>query len=168
MKNIYILPLILFIISCGDKVREEITERYDNGQKKSHIIYKGEGSKEVISERITYNENGDTLIWEKPLDKFKMVREYYDNGQISIKGNFKDGKRDGRWLFYYSSNGQIWTENNFNNGKQDGKYTSYYNNGQIKIEGNYINGLEDGKWTNYNEDGKITYERNYKDGKLVE
>ena len=91
-KYILILLSLLLISNCGDKVREEITERYDNGQKKSHIIYKGEGSKEVIVERLTYRENGDTLIWEKPSDKFKMVKEYYRNGQIRFVQNFKDGK----------------------------------------------------------------------------
>jgi len=43
MKNIYTLTLILFIISCGEKVREEITERYSNGDKLLLVKYKGEG-----------------------------------------------------------------------------------------------------------------------------
>ena len=58
-KSIYILLSLFLISNCGDKVREEITERYENGQKKLLVIYKGEGSDEVIVERITYNENGD-------------------------------------------------------------------------------------------------------------
>ena len=53
-----------------------------NGQKKLLVIYKGEGSDEAIVERITYSERGDTLMLEKPLDKFKMVRFYYENEQI--------------------------------------------------------------------------------------
>jgi len=50
MKNIYILTLILFIISCGEKVREEITERYDDGKKKTIMKFVGEGSEEVMVE----------------------------------------------------------------------------------------------------------------------
>jgi len=110
-KSIYILLSLFLISNCSDKVREEITERYNDGQKKVLVKYKGEGSKEVVVERITYNENGDTLIWEKPLDKFKMEREYYENGQIKEEGNYKDGKREGKWTEYYE-NGQIeWKEN---------------------------------------------------------
>ena len=100
MKNLTKISIItlltLFISNCGDKVREEIKERYDNGQKKLLVIYKGEGSDEVIVERITYRENGDTLILEKPLDKMKMVREYDENGQIMGEENYKDGKEEGR------------------------------------------------------------------------
>ena len=35
--------------------------------------YKGKGSDEVNSERITYNEYGDILLLEKPMDKLEMV-----------------------------------------------------------------------------------------------
>ena len=115
-KSILILFSLFLISNCGDKVREEITERYDNGQKKVFVKYKGEGSKEVVVERITYNENGDTLIWEKPLDKFKMEREYYENGQIKEEGNYKDGKREGKWTEYYE-NGQIEWEENYKDGE---------------------------------------------------
>ena len=105
-KSIYILLSLFLISNCGDKVREEITERYENGQKKLLVIYKGEGSDEVIVERITYNENGDTLIFEKPLEKMKMVREYHGNGHIHIEENYKDGEREGKWK-YYSMNGNL-------------------------------------------------------------
>ena len=64
MKNIYILPLILFIISCGETVREEITERYDNGQKKVLVKYKGEGENEKLIEKITYNQKGEKVSYQ--------------------------------------------------------------------------------------------------------
>ena len=70
-KTVILFTLVLFIISCGGKVREEITERYDNGSKKQLVRYKGKGSDEVVVESITYSESGDTLILEKPLDKLK-------------------------------------------------------------------------------------------------
>ena len=93
MKKLILLLFTLLLISnCGDKVREEITERYDDGSKKLLVRYKGEGIDEVITERITFNENGDILILEKPLEKMKMVREYYENGQIQIEINYKDGE----------------------------------------------------------------------------
>ena len=100
MKNTTLLILLsLFIISCGDKTREEVIENYDDGQKKLLVKYKGEGSKEVIVERITYNENGDTLILEN--DKSKMEREYYENGKIKWEGQSKELKKEGLWTYYY-------------------------------------------------------------------
>ena len=54
MKNIYILPLILFIISCGEKVSEEITDKYDNGNKmRVERYYENSSGKEHI-EKIGY------------------------------------------------------------------------------------------------------------------
>ena len=90
-KLIFILFTLLLISNCGDKVREEITERYDDGKKKTIMKFKGEGSEEVMVEKIGYSQSGDTLILEKPLDKFKMERRYYNNGQIKEEENYKDG-----------------------------------------------------------------------------
>ena len=100
-KLIFILFTLLLISNCGDKVREEITERYDDGKKKTIMKFKGSGSEEVMVEKIGYSPSGDTLMLEKPLEKMKMVREYYNNGQIKGEGNFKDGNKDGKYTFYY-------------------------------------------------------------------
>ena len=78
MKNTTLLILLsLFITSCGDNIREEITERYNDGKKKTIMKFKGSGSEEVMIEKLVYSQSGDTLIFEKPLDKIKMVREYF-------------------------------------------------------------------------------------------
>ena len=61
-QSILILLSLLLISNCGEKVREEITERFDNGDKKLLVKYKGEGGDEVVVERITYSESGDTLL----------------------------------------------------------------------------------------------------------
>ena len=165
-KSIYILLSLFLISNCGDKVREEIKKRYDNGQKKLLVTYKGEGIDEVIIERITFNENGDTLILEKPLDKLKMVRIYYKNGRIEKEEKYKDGELNGKQIYYFR-NGQIRKEENYKDGIIDGKYTYYHYNGQIKKEGNFKDWKEDGKWTYYKEDGSIKEVKNYKNGKLV-
>ena len=49
MKNIYILPLILFIISCGKK-GDVIEEKFSNGQKKLVVEY-GD-NEEIIKKRL--------------------------------------------------------------------------------------------------------------------
>jgi len=101
LTKISIITLLtLFISNCGDKVREEITERYSDGKKKTIMKFKGSGSEEVMVEKIGYSQSGDTLMLEKPLEKMKMVREYYNNGQIKKEENYKDGKRDGKWTLY--------------------------------------------------------------------
>ena len=84
-QSILILLSIFLISNCGEKVREEISERYDDGKKKTIMKFVGEGSEEVMVEKIGYSQSGDTLIWEN-----------YDS----------KGERDGKWTSDYE-NGQI-------------------------------------------------------------
>ena len=192
MKKIIILfTLILFIISCGDKVREEIIERYDNGSKKLLVKYKG--SDKTIVERTTYSENGDTLLFEKPLDKIKMEKVYYSNGQIKEIINYKNEKMDGKYVLYYLSgnlymkgkykdgiraeqwfqyfeNGQPWTISPiYHEGKRNGKYIEYYENGDVLAEASFKDDKKNGKLIHYSETGEITLEGNFimGDGKLI-
>ena len=55
----------------------------------------------------------------------------YEDGQFSIKGQFKDGKPDGNWTVWHQ-NGQIQSEENYKDGKKDGKHTSWYVENGIK------------------------------------
>jgi len=169
-KSILILLSLFLISNCGEEVREVITDRYDNGQKKSLVIYKGEGVDEVVVERITFNENGDILILEEPLDKLKIVREYYENGRTNTETNYKDGEKNGKFLYYYE-NGQIEGEGNYKDGEKDGKYTLYYENGKIKEKGYYKDGELDGLIKSYFENGELETKRQYingiKDGECI-
>ena len=135
-QSILIILSLFLTFSFSEDLRVEIIKRYDNGNKKLLVKYRGEGIDEVVVERITYSESGDTLILEKILKKMKMVRKYYKNGQIKSETNWKDFTLDG-------------------------KSTDYYRNGQIKKEGNYKDRKEDGKWTYYNKDGSIKEVKEY-------
>ena len=164
MKNIYLITILtLFISNCGEKVREEITERFDNGDKKLLVKYKGEGGDEVVVERITYSESGDTLLLEKPLEKIFMKRFYFD-GLLKFEKNHKDGKMEKQILYY--ENGLIQSETNLKGGELDGKYIGWYENGKKKEEMNFKDEQLDGKWITYYESGNIQTETDYKDGKI--
>ena len=61
------------------------------------------------------------------------------------QGQFKDGKPDGPWVFYYD-------------------------NGQLSLEGTYKDGKADGPWISFNKDGTVD-EKNtgiFKDGVMVD
>ena len=78
---------------------------------------------------------------EKP--KNGLFINYYANSQIKkTKGNFKDGKKDGKW-------------------------TNWYEDGQKQCEVNYKDGKLDGKWIEWDESGRKQSEVNYKDGKVL-
>ena len=69
-----------------------------------------------------------------------MIREYNKDGKIILsEKNYKDGKKDGKWTWYYK-------------------------NGQLKEEGYYKNDKMVGIWTSYFIDQKILYQIDYKNG----
>tara|TARA_Y100001970_G_scaffold74919_1_gene94939 strand:+ start:120 stop:890 length:771 start_codon:yes stop_codon:yes gene_type:complete len=116
MKNlITILCLCLFWFSCFSE-REEITERWDNQQKKTLIKYRGSGNDEKVHEIISFNNNGQEIHVDDKIDSIITKTKYYNNGNIkeevrlSSKSSFHmdtiyyrtfshDGKKR-HWLSY--------------------------------------------------------------------
>tara|TARA_B100000902_G_C27162442_1_gene839447 strand:- start:36 stop:881 length:846 start_codon:yes stop_codon:yes gene_type:complete len=56
------------------------------------------------------------------------------------------------------------SEGSFRNGKKSGKFSFYFDNGQLKSQGYYSNNLQQRKWTYYYENGQINGTGSYKDG----
>jgi antitoxin component YwqK of YwqJK toxin-antitoxin module len=50
--------------------------------------------------------------------------EYQDNGQLSEKGTYKDGRRNGPWVHYWTTGG-LWIEENYKDGERDGLFVEY-------------------------------------------
>ena len=53
------------------------------------------------------------------MEKRMVFHNYYENGQLKTKGQFKDGKVDGLWQDYYK-NGQLEYKGIFRAGEPDG------------------------------------------------
>ncbi len=88
------------------------------------------------------------------------LTEYFENGQISKEGPYKNGKRDGLWKTYYKT-GELWSEIYFNNGQPDSNTTAYYPNGKIRYQGFYTKGQKSGTWKIFKEDGSIKELKHY-------
>ena len=54
-------------------------------------------------------------------------REYLENGQI-LEANYKDGKEDGKWTYWYE-NGQKWEEGNYKDGIPKGNWNFWMKSG---------------------------------------
>jgi antitoxin component YwqK of YwqJK toxin-antitoxin module len=88
---------------------------------------------------------------------------YYEDGQKGLKGNYKKGKKDGKWEYWYS-NGQKKLEGIYVNGLKNGKFTYWYTNGNLRIESNYDMDKMVGMNTWWFENGQKKKEATYKDG----
>ena len=85
------------------------------------------------------------------------------------QGTFKNGKKEGPWVNYWD-NGQLRLKGDYKNGTSDGPWVSYYGNGQLGGKGDFKDGKKEGPWVYYNEDGTVNEELTgtYKNGEKVD
>jgi len=132
IKYCLISLLVIFALTSCTHETKVMEETYPDGSPKKECVYKGkDASRELIRQTTWY-----------PGNKIQMV------------GEFKERKRDGKWIYYYQ-NGQVWSEGFFKNGKSDGKRILYHENGKLYIEGNYRDDRQVGIWKYYDEKGKL-------------
>ena len=112
------------------KITRKIQGSFRNGKKHGvWVEYDRDGR---VSKKVT-NKNGkeDTYVENR----------YYDNGQLHSKVTYKDGNRDGPWV-YYHKDGQLRYKGNWKDDKRDGPWVSYHYNGQLKFKGTFKNGVK--------------------------
>jgi len=81
-KNIFFTISIIFSFCYNQNIIEEITSKYDNGNKKEVIkIFKSDNYYMEL-EKITYSEQGFPVIVESFLGNKKIRREYHYNGKL--------------------------------------------------------------------------------------
>lgn len=127
-----------FLVACTTKIVEEVIESYPDGSPKVVRFYKDDGSSRVLFK--------ETL--------------FYSNHQKYMEGEYKNGKRNGKWTSWFE-NGSKWSEGNYKEGIDNGKHTVYFDNGKKYFEGNYKDGKKTGVWTFWDKDGKLINKEDY-------
>lgn len=73
-----------------------------------------------------------------------VYEEWYNNGQLKVRQNYKEGKENGLYQSWYS-NGQSSMRCTYKDGKLEGDYKRWWNNGElgsrIEYENNKVNGV---------------------------
>ena len=67
---------------------------------------------------ITYEINSQTPFTGSSVS-------YYENGQLEVRENYKDGKVEGLYEGYYE-NGQLEERGNLKDGKEEGLFASFF------------------------------------------
>lgn len=129
------------------------------------IHRKFDANGDVINSFI-YNNNGNLLsegIVDKDGKKEGKWKYFYENGKIKAEGNYVSNQEQGQWTFYYN-NGNVEQKGEYKNGKYNGLWTWYYENNSVKKEENYYNGKEEGESIEYNDLGEIIAKGEYFEG----
>jgi len=94
--------------------------------------------------------------------------EYYDNGNVWIKGQKNSsGQRESLWEYFWE-NGNIQWRIPYKEDKRDGIKEWFYENGNILSRTPYKDDKIDGTQKFYDEQGNITQTRHWEHGELIE
>jgi antitoxin component YwqK of YwqJK toxin-antitoxin module len=97
-------------------------------------------------------------------------KEFFADGSIKAKGEYKNDQRHGPWEFYFPD-GSIEQKGIYNSGKPNGNWQWYYRNRKLRRSGTYRNGSEHGEFIEYTQIGDTLsfgyYSEGYKQGEWV-
>jgi antitoxin component YwqK of YwqJK toxin-antitoxin module len=94
-----------------------------------------------------------------------LMTNYYRGGQVEIRGQYIDGKKQGLWEEFYD-NGQLGKVCSYRHGKADGNVTEYFFDGGIKTSGTMADGKKDGLFREFFSNGRKMKEELYSHGVL--
>lgn len=107
----------------------------------------------------------DTLQCRRDADKHGPSVACGEDGKVRSFGEWKDGKREGRFVTYHQDGS--WFESEFHEGKLHGREVRYFASGKIALETEYRDGRKHGKSRGYRLDGTPMFEDDWVDGKKV-
>jgi antitoxin component YwqK of YwqJK toxin-antitoxin module len=143
---------------------------------KKHIIISllflsiGLSQQEYNSNDLIEMDNG---LWtEKFSDEPITGKVYGGFGEESnLKkvyiGNLLNGKKEGKWTFWYHETGTKQIEENFKDGKKEGLETCWYRTGEKFWEINNKDDKRHGLWIEWYKNGQKQKEKTFKNGKRI-
>jgi antitoxin component YwqK of YwqJK toxin-antitoxin module len=140
---------------------------FDSGQLIREEHYRN-GLKDGLS--TEYDESGKVIEEGEFVDGNEDGPWFELTGDNFIRGNYRDGLRNGMWYNFYLESKEAKTDSicyfkgGFIEDNPNGKHTYYWENGKVKDEGNYVNGRKEGDWYKYNFDGTLFMVITYKQG----
>lgn len=139
MKNIiYISLLAALIVACSPEIERVVVQTYPDG-------------KVELEQYFVFANNDSVLVKEIG---------FYPDGQKRIEGEYLEGKRNGKWTYWYD-NGKKWSEAGYKTDLREGKSTVWHESGLKYYEGSYKDGERIGRWRFWDEQGKLLKEINY-------
>ncbi len=139
-----IAAIVLMMVGCKNQQTKEVVSFYKDGKPKMEQVYSKSNGTKVIVKEI----------------------QYYENGNIKMEGELKEGFRNGKWVFWFE-HGSIWSEGFFTDGIRTGETKVYHENGKLFYEGVYHEGQKHDTWNFYNEQGHLVNQVLFDQGKFV-
>ncbi|MEG1498507.1 MAG: hypothetical protein RRX93_01690 [Bacteroidales bacterium] len=111
---------------------------------------------QLDGESLEYDENQHLIAFGKYIEGLEEGTWEYVQGEERLKGNYKQGERNGLWKHYWKQQGnQLSFQGFFVDGLPHGRHIYYWDNGRIREENIYSMGRRTGTWTKYDENGDV-------------
>ncbi|MCS6796280.1 MAG: toxin-antitoxin system YwqK family antitoxin [Raineya sp.] len=95
-----------------------------------------------------------------------IKNNFENSSQIESEGEINtEGKKTGKWIYYYP-NGKVKSTGNFENNLAQGEWVYYAENGIIQSRGNFDKGLCHGPWEWFDEQGNLREKGSYQNNLL--
>ena len=129
LKNVFIFSILILLSSCGQTID------FDDDKE--------------------YIEDKNKIFWYKGEPYTGKMVKYYDKKktQLQIEVFFKDGKRNGLTTEYFE-NGFLKYKRNYRDDEQDGLFEQYYDNGQLREKTTFKEGSVVAPIEKYTRDGQ--------------
>ncbi|MBN2524099.1 MAG: toxin-antitoxin system YwqK family antitoxin [Bacteroidales bacterium] len=157
-KVVYYLMILFFFASCSHK-GIVITEN----ELPEEIFYLPDQIKPYTGRCIMHYNNTGIIKQEMTFRNGKLDGEfitYYKDGSINRKGEFIDGRYNGKWE-QWAENGKKLYEVHYKNDSLCGDFRIWYSTGVLKQKGVYAENTRSGLWIEYDEAGMIIRKKNY-------
>lgn len=163
----------------NEKTEGEILDYYYNGALYSTSKVKADikNGKQVFFHMI--GTKATEVEWQDGVVNTK-VKKYYPDESISEEIEYTNTQMNGNSTYYYQGTGQISAKGNYKDGLQDGEWIWYHPDGKLKQKGAFLKNSPIGHWEEYDINGVLQsaydYDENtkkngasklYFEGKLV-
>ena len=173
---------VLFIDGKEQNQEENIADfdiestYYRNGKVKSTSVYNKAGKKDGVS--TTFDKEGKIIQTEVYKNGYLLRKgiiddkglyqglweEYYLTGKLKSKGEYRNGKKYGKWQYFFT-NGKLEQKGSYDsNGLATGEWNWFYENGNLLRREEFRKGIEDGDLEEYAFDGSLITKGEFFDG----
>lgn len=143
MKKTLTLALLAISFLINGQETKKIKNKISNYQKEIYYVLKSDNS----------TKHG--------------LYEFYESKWLKIKGNYKNGKKDGLWAEYIWNGNKI-AEGSYKNDFKDGVWTTYHGyKSEKRTVGKYEKNKRVGVWNFYNIKGELVQIFDFSNNKLT-
>ncbi len=135
---------------------------YPAGMLKAKMIYSDNGR---VAHVRTFQLSGKPMAEGKFVNHKKDSTWLYFSdvdGKLVLEENYKIGVKQGPFIIYYPSTGKPSELTDYKNGRKNGRWIKYFPDGKISTSGTYVNDTLQGTFLVYGVNGKLLIKGRYR------